>query len=146
MEFSEKVRKARMELDLTQQQLAELVGVTSRSIASYETIGMRPRGNGARKLAKALKVSVDYLLDDEIDDPEYGKEKAPYIEEAYAKYGEKAAREMDTLLEQNTALFAGGTLSEEAKDAFFQAVMRAYLACKDASREKFGKKSSEQPR
>ena len=143
MEFSEKVRLARMELDMTQQQLADMVGVTSRSIASYETSGIRPRGNVTRKLASALQVSADYLLDDEITDPDYGKEKAPYIQEAYEKYGESAAKEMDTLLEQNTALFAGGTLSEEAKDAFFQAVMRSYLACKDAAREKFGRKNNE---
>lgn len=42
------------------------------------------------------------------------------------------------LLRKNTALFAGGDLSQEEKDAFFEAVMRAYVACKDEARRKFG--------
>jgi DNA-binding XRE family transcriptional regulator len=137
MKFQEKVKRARSEFDLTQQELADLVGVSKRSIAAYEA-GIKPRSNVARKLAKTLKTSVDYLLNDEIEDPDYGKEKAPYIEEAYTKYSEKAARNLNVLLEQNTALFTEGTLSEEAKNAFFQAVIKAYLACKDAARDKYG--------
>ena len=78
--FSEKIKEAREELKLNQQQLSELVGVSKRSIAAYETTDTKPRGNIARKLAAALQVSVDYLLNDEITDPNYGIEKAPYIE------------------------------------------------------------------
>ena len=124
--FSEKIKEAREELKLNQQQLGELVGVSKRSIAAYETTDTKPRGNIARKLAAALQVSVDFLLNDEITDPNYGIEKAPYIEEARERLGPKAAKEMDVLLEQNVALFAGGALDQEAKDAFFEAVMKAY--------------------
>ena len=45
---------------------------------------------------------------------------------------------------ENTALFAGGTLSEEAKDAYFQAVAEAYYDCKKAARKTFGKKKNPQ--
>ena len=65
--FSEKTKEAREELKLNQQQLGELVGVSKRSIAAYETTDTKPRGNIARKLAAALQVSVDYLLNDEIN-------------------------------------------------------------------------------
>ena len=37
------------------------------------------------------------------------------------------------------ALFAGGSISEETKDAYFQAVTEAYFACKNAAKEKYGK-------
>ena len=47
---------------------------------------------------------------------------------------------MEQLLADNTALFAGGELSQEQKDAFFEAVMTAYLACKKEAKEKFGRK------
>ena len=47
---------------------------------------------------------------------------------------------MDELLERNAALFAGGELSEEAKDAFFTAVTKAYLECKEEARKTFGRK------
>ena len=138
--FSEKINEAREGLKLNQQQLGEQVGVSKRSIAAYETTDTKPRGNIARKLAAALQVSVDYLLNDEISDPQYGIEKAPYVEEARERLGSKAAKEMDSLLEQNMALFAGGELDQEAKDAFFEAVMKAYLKCKDEARKTYSRK------
>ncbi len=139
--FSEKIREAREALKLNQQQLSDLVGVSKRSIAAYETTDTKPRGNIARKLASALQVSVDYLLNDDIIDPKHGIEKSPYVEETRERLGAKAAKEMDVLLEQNMALFAGGELDQEAKDAFFEAVMKAYITCKEDARKTFGKKS-----
>ena len=50
---------------------------------------------------------------------------------------------MDELLSANTALFAGGELSQEQKDAFFEAVMKAYITCKEEARRKFGKKDQD---
>lgn len=41
----------------------------------------------------------------------------------------------------NAALFAGGELSQDQKDAFFQAVMTAYVTCKEEAKAKFGRKS-----
>ncbi len=138
--FSEKVKDAREALKLNQQQLGELVGVSKRSIAAYETTDTKPRGNMMRKLASVLQVSVDYLLNEDIEDPKYGIEKAPYIEETRERLGNRAAKEMDSLLEQNTALFAGGELDQEAKDAFFEAVMKSYLKCKEEARKSFSRK------
>lgn len=140
--FSQKVKEAREGLKLNQQQLGDIVGVTKRSIAAYETTNTKPRGNTVRKLAAALNVSVDYLLNDGIIDTQYGIEKEPYVEEARQRLGNKAAKEMDLLLEQNLALFAGGELDQEAKDAFFEAVMKAYLKCKDEARKTFGRKKT----
>jgi len=139
--FSEKIREAREALKLNQQQLGDLVGISKRSIAAYETTDTKPRGNVARKLASALQVSVDYLLNDEILDQKHGIEKSLYVEETRERLGSKAAKEMDVLLEQNMALFAGGELDQEAKDAFFEAVMKAYITCKEDARKTFGKKS-----
>lgn len=138
--FSVKVKETREALKLNQQQLGELVGVSKRSIAAYETTDTKPRGDVARRLASVLQVSVDYLLNDELTDTQYGMEKAPYIEEARQRLGAGAAREMDDLLEQNMALFAGGELDQEAKDAFFEAVMKAYLQCKEEARKTYGRK------
>ncbi len=141
--FSDKVREGRLSMHLTQTELGALIGVSKRSVVSYETHGTRPRNAVLRKLADTLQVSVDYLLNDEIDDPLYGIEKKPYVDEARKRFGDRAAREMDFLLERNAALFAGGEISPEAKDAFFNAIMRAYLACKEeASRSEDGEKSS----
>ena len=126
MTFSEKIILMRERAKLTQQQLADLTGIA--------------RASTMRKLATALGVSYDYLANDEITDPEYGLEKAPYVEEVRGALGNKAAKEVDKLLEQNAALFAGGELSEEAKDAFYLALTKAYLQCKEEASKKFGRK------
>lgn len=138
--FSDKLKQARTDLKLNQQQLADMVGVSKRSIAAYETTDTKPRGTVVKKLAKALNVSVDYLLLDEIEDPNQGFERLPYIETVQERYGKRAASEMEELLKQNTALFAGGTLDQEAKDAFFEALMKAYLTCKEEARKTYGRK------
>ena len=46
---------------------------------------------------------------------------------------------MDFLLERQRVFFAGGEISQEAKDAFFEAVMKAYLACKEEAQRKRGR-------
>nr|DAT96157.1 MAG TPA: helix-turn-helix domain protein [Caudoviricetes sp.]DAV48930.1 MAG TPA: helix-turn-helix domain protein [Caudoviricetes sp.] len=140
MTFSEKIILMRERAKLTQQQLADLTGISRRTIVSYECNGAIARASTMRKLATALGVSYDYLANDEITDPEYGLEKAPYVEEVRGALGNKAAKEVDKLLEQNAALFAGGELSEEAKDAFYLALTKAYLQCKEEASKKFGRK------
>lgn len=143
MNFSDKIKRSREISGLTQQQLADRVGVSKRTIASYESSGAIARSSTMRKLAEVLHVSYDYLQKDEVTDPHQGMEKMPYIEAAREQYGNAAAKEVDELLERNAALFAGGELSEEAKDAFFQAVAKAYLECKNAARRTYGRKKKE---
>jgi hypothetical protein len=45
---------------------------------------------------------------------------------------------VETLLSANAALFAGGELSQDEKDAFFEAVTQAYFASKSEAKRKFG--------
>ncbi len=140
MTFSDKIKRAREVAGFTQQQLADQVGVSKRTIAAYESTDAKARPSTMRKLAEALGVSTDYLAREEITDPKYGLEKQPYVEEVRTACGDRAAREMNELLERNIALFAGGELSEEAKDDFFQAVTKAYLLCKEEARITYGRK------
>ena len=92
------------------------------------------------KLAKALEVSLEYLKNDDIDDPYYGMERMEYVEEMRRTAGTREALNVEEMLKMNQALFAGGTISEEAKDDYFQALMKAYLDCKQAAKETFGRK------
>lgn len=143
MTFSDKIKLSRELCNLTQQQLADKVGVSKRTIASYESSGAIARSSTMRKLARALNVSYDYLTNDNITDPKQGIEKIEYIEEARNQFGNRAAKEVDELLERNAALFAGGELSEEAKDAFFTAVTKAYLECKEQAKKTYGRKKKD---
>ena len=140
MTFSDKIKLSRELCNLTQQQLADKVGVSKRTIASYESSGAIARSSTMRKLAKALNVSYDYLTNDDITDPKQGIEKIEYIEEARNQFGNRAAKEVDELLERNAALFAGGELSEDEKYAFFTAVTKAYLECEEKEKKTYGRK------
>ena len=138
MTFGEKIIKARHELNLSQIELAERVGVTERSIYSYEQTGVFPKSTVLKKLAEALNVTVNYLLDD-------GETNANILQELYfanAKkgFGYKGAREAREVVSRAAALFAGGELDDEAKDVFFQSLMEVYLESKAEAREKFSSK------
>ena len=141
--FCTKVKEERENNGWSQADLGEKIGISVRSISAYETGSAKPRGIMARRLAAVFHISMDYLLNDEIEDPSYGRDKAVFVEEARVRFGESGAREMDGLLEKNLSLFAGGEVSQEAKDAFFEAVMTAYVTCKEESRKKFGWKNAQ---
>jgi transcriptional regulator with XRE-family HTH domain len=141
--FSDKVKEARVSLGISQPQLGKKIGLSIRSVIAYEKGEKKPRPASMLKLAKALGVSVKFLSDDECENPMADIEKDDYIAEARERYGVAGAKNMDELLSANTALFAGGELSQEQKDAFFEAVMKAYITCKEEARRKFGKKDQD---
>ena len=141
--FAEKVRDARNEKGLTQAQLGELCVVSGRAVLTYEKGEKMPRQSTMLKLAKALDVSIKFLTDDDCVNPIEDIEKDGYIEIARERYGAKGARDVSELLDENRALFAGGELSEEQKDEFFQALMAAYLTCKEEAKKKFGRKTAD---
>ncbi len=139
-QFPQKVRDARAALQMSQPELAAAAGVSLRSVVAYEAGEKYPRQGTMLRLAKALQVSVRFLSDDACTDPMEEIERDGYIEEARKQYGGQGARDLDALLQENVALFAGGDLSQDQKDAFFEAVMNAYVLSKQQAREKFGKK------
>ena len=62
MKFSEKVKKLRKDMKLSQGELAEKIGVSSRSVAAYEAGTSYPRYKETYDaLAAALGVDVNYL-------------------------------------------------------------------------------------
>lgn len=136
----EKIRERRTHLGLTQTELADKIGVTLRTITKYEKQGVMPRGRNLRELAKALGVSEIYLANDAIEDETYGLEEAPYIDSVRDTYGANGANDMQNLLMQTQAMFAGGDIPQADKDKFFQAVMAAYVATKEEASERFTNK------
>ena len=62
MTFGEKVRSLRKEKKMSQQELASMVGVSYRTIRSWEVEGRFPKQNVLyQKLADALQCDVSYL-------------------------------------------------------------------------------------
>lgn len=62
VEFGKKLRQLRKEKDLSQKQLAALIGVQNSIISFYEVGDRTPSPDVIKKIAVALHVSADYLL------------------------------------------------------------------------------------
>lgn len=62
VEFGNRLRQLRKDRNLTQQQLATLIGVKNSVISFYEVGERMPSPDALRKLALALHVTTDYLL------------------------------------------------------------------------------------
>ncbi len=62
VDLGEKVRFLRKKSNLTQSQLAEIIGVTKSMVSSYETSIRLPSYDVLIKLAYTFKVTTDYLL------------------------------------------------------------------------------------
>lgn len=62
VEFGNKLRQLRKEKNLSQKQLAALIGVQNSIISFYELGDRIPSPDVIKKLAIALHVSSDYLL------------------------------------------------------------------------------------
>ena len=57
-----RIKKARKQEGLTQEQLAEVIGVSRSAISKWESGDMEPTINNLAGLARVLNVSTDYLL------------------------------------------------------------------------------------
>ena len=65
MTFGEKLKEARKESGLSQEQLAEKMSVSRAAIAKWENDKGMPDINNLKAIAKLLNISIDYLLDDD---------------------------------------------------------------------------------
>ena len=61
-DFGARLQKTRNLSGLTQEQLANKLGISKQTISSYESNVKKPSILTARKLARALNCSLDYLL------------------------------------------------------------------------------------
>ncbi len=74
MGFSERLKEARKNAKLTQQQLGDLIGVANSTIAGYESGNSEPDMSKINKLLNALSIDANFLWQDEI-----GTVRAPNI-------------------------------------------------------------------
>jgi transcriptional regulator with XRE-family HTH domain len=60
--FGDNVKKIRVEKNISQQELADLVGIHSTHVSRYERNMAQPSIEIAKKMAEALNVTVDTLI------------------------------------------------------------------------------------
>lgn len=131
MKFGEKLRNLRKSKGLTQTDLAEEIGVSLRTIISYETGKSYPKRREIYTLlADIFHTDVNYLL----------TEDEEFIADAKEKYGSRGAKQAQMLVAEIGGLFAGGELSESDKDSVMQALQQAYWDAKEDNRKYVPKK------
>lgn len=134
MTFGEKVKKSRKELGLTQTELGDKIGVSRRTITSYEADVFPPRTRDTYfKLAEVLGVDVNYLL----------TEGESFVLNASEQYGPSGRRDARMLVDELTGLFSGGQMAEEDMDELMLAIQKAYIIAKEDSRKYTPKKYRE---
>lgn len=62
--LGKKIKMARIELDLNQTELAEKINAKQKSISRYETGASIPSLPTLSKMAKILKKSISYFVDE----------------------------------------------------------------------------------
>ena len=126
MKFGEKVKKLRKDMKLSQSELARKIGVTGRSVASYEAGTSYPRYKETYDaLAAVLGVDVNYLR----------TEDEEFLEDVGQQFGSRGQRQAQAILTEARQLFAGGELSDDNKLAFLTEMQQLFLDSKQRARK-----------
>ena len=86
MTFGEKLKNARKEAGLSQEQLAEKLSVSRSAVAKWETDNGMPDVNNLKAMASLLNTSIDYLLDED-EKLTFNETREPIELESYEKTG-----------------------------------------------------------
>lgn len=69
MKLSEKIIKLRKGRGLSQEELAERLGVSRQAVSRWESGTALPDAGNLRQISRLFEVSADYLLDEEQESP-----------------------------------------------------------------------------
>ncbi len=128
MKFGDKLKEQRARRGLKQEDVAAAIGTTVRTLIRYEQGKSYPKSREVyRKFADFFEVDINYFL----------TEDEEFITEAAEKYGRRGMSQAQSVLEQASALFAGGDLSDDDKLAFLHEMQQIYLDSKERAQKKF---------
>lgn len=127
-EFAKKLKDYRKAKRMSQTDFAGLIGMPYRTYQNYESGVRYPKNmEVVNKIAVALGTTAEDLLG-----PAGG-----YIVEAGELGNIRDQRRMSLIVTQLSALFAGGDIDEESKDAAMAALNEVYWKHKTENRERF---------
>lgn len=126
MKFGEKVKQARRNAEISQEDFAKAIGVSLRTVTNYETGGKYPKKREVYyKIAEVLNVDVNYLM----------TEDEEFIADANDKFGSKGAKQAQELIDEISGLFAGGKMADEDMDTMMKAIQDAYWIAKEKNKK-----------
>ena len=127
--FSARLKNLRTAKNITQKELALLIGLDRTSVTKWETKGVVPDPQTLSKLASFFAVTTDYLLgvsnDPRPHNPSTGKEASA-----------RETRQLEQLLEMDGLTFKGAPLSEDDRNKIKAALEIAFWDAKEKNRRK----------
>lgn len=126
MSFADKLKLLRESNHLSQKELANIIGVTDRSLSNYESNKTFPDIIIAHKIADFFGVSLDYLISPEDE----------FIIETTDKYGNVGKVQAQKIIDETDKLFRSSNFTDEDRDYIFKAISNIYFEAKER-RKKF---------
>lgn len=127
--FSARLKNLRTAKNITQKELALLIGLDRTSVTKWETKGVVPDPQTLSKLASFFAVTTDYLLGVSDDprpvNPSTGKEASA-----------RETRQLEQLLEMDGLTFKGAPLSEDDRNKIKAALEIAFWDAKEKNKKK----------
>ena len=136
--IGDKVRFLRKSRNMTLAALSRASGLSDRAIRYIENNERTPGVDAVRKLAAALDVSTDYFMEEDLFMQELHKEEV--LAQARDKYGSRGMAQARKVYESARALYAGGRLNEEKRDAFRDLMMEMFFDSKEEAKKYTPKK------
>ena len=143
MKFGEKVRDLRKKHSLTQDELAQCLGINKRTIIGWERDGRYPRSiEMLEKMADIFHVRIKRYSYSTVYDIFHvpltylQPDQSLFIERAAEAYGKKGKIEAQHLAFELTELFASGELTPQDMDGIMYEMHKAYFKYREQKREK----------
>lgn len=132
-DFGLKLKSYRKAKEMSQKDFAEFLGIPYRTYQNYESGSRYPKNMEViNKIASALGITAEDLLGS----------AGGYIVEAGEKGGYRDVKRMEQMVTQLSAMFAGGDIDEESKDAAMAALNEVYWKHKQENRERYTTKKN----
>ncbi|OLS03495.1 helix-turn-helix domain-containing protein [Tissierella creatinophila] len=131
MKFGQKLKILREEQGLTQDDLAKMVGMSSKTISRYESGESNPRYPRIYDdLAKALKIDKLELLSDE----------DAFVLSIKEKFGSYDSNYASDLVNGMVGLMAGGDITDADKRVILETLQEAFIISKKENKKFIPKK------
>lgn len=127
--IGDKLRALRLSRKMTLTALSRASGLTDRAIRYIENDERQPSVDAIKKLSAALEVDTDYFLEDDLF--RQAIQKDDVLAQAQEKYGARGKAQARQIYESTKALYAGGRLNEEERDAFRDLMMEIFFETKE---------------
>lgn len=138
--IGDKVHALRTALGISMSELARRSGISSRSISYYENNERVPGVDAIKRLSAAMEVTTSFFIDN--DEFTRQENRDEFIARIKSEYGSKGAAQTKRLLDDTTALFAGGQLTEEEQNDFMDEMQELFVIAKKKAKAKRAGKSA----